>query len=147
MDKLTSQERSKNMAAVKGKNTTPEIRVRRMLHKMGYRFRLHRKDLPGKPDIVLTKYRLCIFVHGCFWHQHPGCKRATIPEFNHEFWLTKFQGTLKRDERAEKELREQGWHVCVIWECETKKEEFLNGIIRSCIPHVKVHPHASMGEA
>lgn len=135
MDKLTPEQRSKNMAAVKGKDTTPEIRVRRMLHKMGYRFRLHRKDLPGKPDIVLPRYRLCIFVHGCFWHQHPGCKRATIPEFNREFWVTKFQGTLERDERAEKELRQQGWHVCVIWECETKKEEFLNRIIRKCIAH------------
>lgn len=133
MDKLNTEQRSKNMAAVKGKNTTPEIRVRKMLHKMGYRFRLHRKDLPGKPDIVLPRYRLCIFVNGCFWHQHPGCKRATIPEFNHEFWVTKFQGTLVRDEQAEKELRQQGWRVCVIWECETKKEEFLNRIIRECI--------------
>ena len=139
MDKLTPEQRSKNMAAVKGKDTTPEIRVRRMLHKMGYRFRLHRKDLPGKPDIVLPRYRLCIFVHGCFWHQHPGCKRATIPDFNHEFWVKKFQETSKRDERAEKELREQGWHVCVIWECETKKEELLNRIIRRCILNVKAN--------
>ena len=117
------------MAAVKGKNTAPEIRVRQMLHKMGFRFRLHRKDLPGKPDLVLPKYRLCIFVHGCFWHQHPGCKRATIPESNQEFWLTKFQGTLKRDKQAEKELRQQGWRVCIIWECETKKEESLDRVI------------------
>ncbi|HEY8036658.1 MAG TPA: very short patch repair endonuclease [Methylobacter sp.] len=129
MDKLTPEQRSKNMAAVKGKDTTPEIRVRRMLHKMGYRFRLHRKDLSGKPDIVLPRYRLCIFVHGCFWHQHPGCKRATIPEFNHEFWITKFQGTLKRDRQAKKELRHQGWRVCIIWECETKKEESLDRVI------------------
>lgn len=119
------------MAAVKGKNTTPEIQVRQMLHRMGYRFRLHRKDLPGKPDIVLPKHHLCIFVHGCFWHQHPGCKRATIPESNREFWVTKFQGTMERDKRAEKELLEQGWRVCVIWECETKKEEILNRIIRN----------------
>jgi DNA mismatch endonuclease, patch repair protein len=81
----------------------------------------------------LPKYHLCIFVHGCFWHQHLGCKRSTIPESNLEFWLTKFQGTLKRDKQVEKELRQQGWCVCVIWECETKKEEFLNKIIRECI--------------
>jgi len=129
VDKLNTEQRSKNMAAVKGKNTAPEIRVRQMLHKMGFRFRLHRKDLPGKPDLVLPKYRLCIFVHGCFWHQHPGCKRATIPESNQEFWLTKFQGTLKRDKQAEKELRQQGWRVCIIWECETKKEESLDRVI------------------
>jgi len=127
VDKLTPLERSKNMAAVKGKNTTPEIRVRRMLHKLGYRFRLHRKDLPGKPDIVLSRHRLCIFVNGCFWHQHPGCKRATIPEFNRKFWVTKFQGTLERDLRAKNELIAQGWCVCIIWECETKNEACLSG--------------------
>lgn len=118
------------MAAVKGKNTSPEIRVRSMLHQMGYRFRLHRNDLPGKPDIVLPKYHLCIFVHGCFWHQHPGCKRATIPESNREFWVKKFQGTLERDKSSEKELRQQGWRVCIIWECEIKSEAFLKTIKR-----------------
>jgi len=133
VDKLNTEQRSKNMAAVKGKNTTPEIRVRKMLHKMGFRFRLHRKYLPGKPDIVMPKHHLCIFVHGCFWHQHPGCKRATVPEFNREFWVTKFQGTLKRDKQAEKVLRQQGWHVCVIWECETKENELLIRTIRRCI--------------
>lgn len=132
MDKLSPEQRSLNMAAVKGKNTTPEIRVRKILHKMGCRFRLHRKDLPGKPDIVLPKHHLCIFVHGCFWHQHPGCKRATIPESNREFWVTKFQETLKRDEWAEKKLLQQGWCVCIIWECETKNEELLNKAIHKC---------------
>ena len=133
MDKLSPEQRSQNMAAVKGKNTTPEIRVRRMLHKMGYRFRLHRKDLPGKPDIVLPRHRRCIFVNGCFWHQHPGCKRATIPEFNREFWVKKFQGTLERDERAENELIAQGWCVCIIWECETKNEVLLSMSIQKCM--------------
>lgn len=121
------------MAAVKGKNTAPEIRVRQMLHKMGYRFRLHRKDLPGNPDIVLPRHRLCIFVHGCFWHQHPGCKRATIPENNQEFWITKFQETSQRDHKAEKELVQQGWNVYVIWECETKDEQLLKNLIQNCI--------------
>ena len=136
MDKLSPEQRSKNMAAVKGKNTTPEIRVRRMLHKMGYRFRLHRKDLPGKPDIVLPRYRLCIFVHGCFWHQHPGCKRATIPDSNREFWVKKFQGTLERDEHAKKELAAQGWHICIIWECETKNEALLSMSIQRCMADI-----------
>lgn len=133
MDKLNTEQRSKNMAAVKGKNTTPEIRVRKMLHKMGYRFRLHRKDLPGKPDIVLPRYRLCIFVNGCFWHQHPGCKRATIPELNREFWVKKFQGTLERDMCAKNELIAQGWRVCIIWECETKNEVSLSMSIQKCM--------------
>jgi DNA mismatch endonuclease, patch repair protein len=80
MDRIPQAQRSKNMAAIRGKDTNPELRVRRLLHSMGYRFRLHRKELPGTPDIVLPKYRLCIFVHGCYWHQHQGCKRATIPD-------------------------------------------------------------------
>lgn len=109
------------MSKVHGKNTSPEIRVRRALHALGYRFRLHRKDLPGKPDIVLSKYRLCIFVHGCFWHQHPGCKRATIPVNNHEFWIQKFADNARRDANAVKELNALGWNVLKVWECQTKK--------------------------
>ncbi len=132
MDKFNPEQRSKNMAAIKGKNTMPEIRVRRMLHKMGFRFRLYRKDLPGCPDIVLPRLHLCIFVHGCFWHQHSGCKRATIPESNREFWIIKFQRTLQRDEAAEKELVLQGWQVGVIWECETKDGKLLSAAIQEC---------------
>jgi DNA mismatch endonuclease (patch repair protein) len=139
VDKLNPEQRSKNMAAVKGKNTTPEIRVRRMLHKMGYQFRLYRKDLPGKPDIVLPRHRLCIFVHGCFWHQHSGCKRATIPESNREFWVQKFQGTLERDERSKAELAARGWRICIIWECETKHEALLSLSIQQCLNPVKNH--------
>ena len=125
------------MAAVKDKNTTPELRVRRILHSMGYRFRLHRKDLPGNPDIVLSKYRLCIFVHGCFWHQHPGCKRATFPETRKEFWKKKFQQNKQRDKLSLKELGKQDWNVCIIWECETKKTEMLSEIIFKCLSHCK----------
>ncbi|MCK5723218.1 MAG: DNA mismatch endonuclease Vsr, partial [Gammaproteobacteria bacterium] len=108
MDKISRKQRAENMAAVSGKNTSPELRVRRILHSMGYRFRLHRKDLPGKPDIVLPKYRLCIFVNGCFWHQHPGCKRATIPETRKEFWEKKFCQNKKRDELSLIELSKLG---------------------------------------
>jgi len=131
-DKLTSQQRSAVMSAVKNKNTTPEIRVRKALHAMGYRFRLHRKDLPGKPDIVLPKYKLCIFVHGCFWHQHTHCSRATIPASNREFWVEKLTGNIARDEKNETELKLLGWNVCVIWECETKNTDKLTNEINRC---------------
>jgi DNA mismatch endonuclease (patch repair protein) len=120
MDKISRQQRSKNMAAVRGKNTTPELIVRHVLHAMDYRFRLHRKDLPGKPDIVLPKYRTCIFVHGCFWHQHLGCKRASQPSSNKDFWLNKLQRNIERDKQNCLALQDQGWKVLVIWECETK---------------------------
>ena len=120
-----SPQRSRNMSAVRGKNTKPEIIVRRLLHSLGYRYRLHRRDLPGRPDIVLPKFRTCIFVHGCFWHQHPNCKRATIPKTNRSFWLKKFHQNQARDAEAEKALCDQGWRVLVVWECEIKNKEAL----------------------
>ena len=131
MDKFTTAERSGFMSKVHGKNTSPELRVRRALHALGYRFRLHRKDLPGKPDIVLTKYKLCIFVHGCFWHQHPGCKRATIPVNNREFWIKKFTDNARRDENAVTELTLLGWNVLRIWECQTKNQVELVNLVCS----------------
>ena len=106
------------MAAVPNRNTKPEISVRKALHRLGYRFRLHRKDLPGNPDIVLPRYRLCIFVHGCFWHCHTGCKRAVIPASNTEFWIEKFHRNKERDESAIRRLHNTGWRVEVIWTCE-----------------------------
>jgi DNA mismatch endonuclease (patch repair protein) len=133
MDKLSPEKRSEVMSAVKGQNTTPEIQVRQALHAAGYRFRLHIKDLPGKPDIVLPKYRTCIFVHGCFWHQHPGCKRATIPETNRKSWKTKFEFNKKRDEYVTKELERLGWNVCVIWECQTKNHDVLLSELHRCL--------------
>lgn len=133
MDKVTPEQRSRNMAAVKNKNTSPEIHVRKALHSMGYRFRLHRKDLPGCPDIVLPKYRLCIFVHGCFWHQHPNCKRATIPETRKESWQAKFQKNIQRDKIVTAELQSLGWKVCTIWECETKKTDSLAKAVYKCL--------------
>ncbi|MBS4095447.1 MAG: DNA mismatch endonuclease Vsr [Sulfuricella sp.] len=113
------------MSAVHGKNTTPEIKVRKVLHALGFRFRLHKKDLPGKPDVVLAKYRTCIFVHGCFWHQHPGCKRASRPTSNVEFWSRKLQGNIERDKNNLSKLRHLGWRAIVIWECETKNMDEL----------------------
>lgn len=125
MDRLSPEKRSEVMGRVKGKNTTPELCVRKLLHRMGYRFRLHRKDLPGKPDIVLPKYRLCIFVNGCFWHQHPGCARASIPASNTGFWNAKLTRTKERDRQNIIELSKLGWRSLVIWECETKNSSQL----------------------
>ncbi len=129
MDRLSPEIRSEVMRQVKGKNTTPELRVRKLLHEMGYRFRLHRKDLPGKPDIVLPKYRLCIFVNGCFWHQHPGCPRATIPASNADFWEPKLMRTRDRDRENIAELSKLGWRTLVIWECETKSISLLRLVL------------------
>jgi len=121
-DVFTPEKRSEVMSLVKSKNTKPELVVRSLLHRMGYRFRLHRKDLPGNPDIVLPKHRTAILVHGCFWHQHPGCKKATLPKQNVEFWTEKLEGNVRRDEEAQRRLRIAGWRVLVIWECEVKRD-------------------------
>lgn len=120
-----SQTRSRNMAAIRGKDTTPELAVRRMLHAMGLRFRLHRKDLPGCPDIVLPRHRTVVFVHGCFWHRHECCRYTTTPKTRQEFWLAKFESTVLRDRRNQAELKQLGWRVLVVWECELLKPEAL----------------------
>lgn len=122
-DMFTPQKRSEIMSRVKGKNTKPELRVRSALHAMGYRFRLHRKDLPGNPDIVLPKYRTAIFVHGCFWHQHPGCRKATIPQNNHDYWARKLERNVERDEAGRRGLKEMGWTTITLWECEIPRRK------------------------
>lgn len=106
------------MARIGPKNTKPEILVRRALHRLGFRFRLHRRDLPGRPDIVLPKYRTAIFVHGCFWHRHPGCRRTTTPKTREDFWRSKFEANILRDRKATEALENAGWNVMVLWECE-----------------------------
>ena len=121
-DIYSKKRRSEIMSLVRSKNTKPEIQIRSELHRLGYRFRIHRKGLPGYPDIVLSKYRSAIFVHGCFWHQHEGCKKATIPKTNHEFWLKKLQENVIRDRKNVAKLKESGWNVVVVWECEIKKD-------------------------
>lgn len=136
MDKLSPAHRSRVMAAVRGKNTTPELKVRKMLHALGFRYRLYRKDLPGQPDIIFPKYRVCIFVHGCFWHQHPGCKRSSRPSSNEEFWTGKLDKNVARDDRNRRALRKLGWRVAVIWECETKDPEHLSKRIAKIFPEV-----------
>jgi len=124
-DVHTPEQRSRNMSAIKGKNTQPELRVRSVLHAMGYRFRLHRKDLPGKPDIVLAKHRLALFVHGCFWHCHDCRWGRVVPATRPEFWAAKRGGNVERDLIKQDALRAQGWKVATIWECETRNEESL----------------------
>ena len=124
-DQFTVKERSWIMSRVHGKDTRPELVVRSLIHRMGYRFRLHRKDLPGKPDIVLPRHRCVVFVHGCFWHRHKGCKRASTPESNVEYWEGKFRRNVERDRKHRKDLRRMGWRVVIVWECELRDQDRL----------------------
>ncbi|WP_422028509.1 very short patch repair endonuclease [Pyruvatibacter mobilis] len=110
------------MSRIKGRNTAPEMRLRSLLHRAGFRFRLHAKELPGRPDIILPKYRTAIFVHGCFWHRHPGCRNATMPSTRAEFWRAKFASNVSRDERNQAALQAAGWTVFTVWECELKRD-------------------------
>ena len=122
-----SEQRSRNMSAIKSKNTKPEITVRKLLHSMGYRFRIHSKNLPGSPDIVLPKYKTVIFVHGCFWHRHENCKYSSTPKTRKEFWENKFNDNKRRDQKIQKEIIDLGWKFFIIWECETRNIKPLEG--------------------
>ena len=124
-DTLSPQERSRLMSRIRGKNTKPELLVRSLLHSMGYRFRLHRRDLPGNPDIVLPRHGVCIFVHGCFWHLHRNCKDARIPKTRTAWWRKKLEGNATRDKHRAAALRHLGWRVITIWECQTEKHYCL----------------------
>lgn len=125
-DIFTREKRSWIMSHVKGKDSSPELLVRKIVHKMGYRFRLHSNKLPGKPDIVLPKHRKVIFVHGCFWHGHEGCSRSKRPSSNIEFWENKITRTIQRDNHVIEELRKMKWEVLIIWQCEISKVECLS---------------------
>ena len=118
------------MSRIGSTDTSTEIRVRRTVHALGLRYRLHRRDLPGTPDLVFPKYNVIIFVHGCFWHRHPGCKRATFPKTRTRFWKNKFDGNVDRDRRIIEDLADLGWRVEIIWECETKDADSLSRCIR-----------------
>jgi len=126
-DKLTPERRSKNMGNIRSKDTTPEMIVRKLTHSLGYRFRLHRKDLPGKPDLVFPSKKKIIFVHGCFWHQHddPNCKISRLPKSRIDYWVPKLQKNVERDKEHQKVLASQGWTVLVIWECEVRDTDKL----------------------
>lgn len=128
-DTVSSETRSRNMAAVKSKGTTPEMRVRRLIHGLGYRYRLHRRDLPGNPDIVFGPRHKVIFVHGCFWHRHRCRKGRSMPTSNVNFWRKKLEGNKRRDANIRRKLRRVGWSVLVIWECETKRDDWLESKI------------------
>jgi DNA mismatch endonuclease (patch repair protein) len=129
-DIVSPEVRSRIMAGIRGRDTLPELRVRSQLHKAGLRFRLHRRDLPGRPDIVLPQWNAVIFVHGCFWHRHSGCPKATMPATNHEFWTRKFQANVQRDARNRIALRKLGWKVYTVWECRTEERQIANIIAR-----------------
>lgn len=134
-DVFSQEKRSWIMSRVQGRNTKPEMLVRSFVFRMGFRFRLHRRDLPGTPDIVLPRHRKVIFVHGCFWHGHKSCQRSKRPTTNESFWNNKLDGNIERDKRYRREIRKMGWKVLIVWECETKRpvkllrklERFLHG--------------------
>jgi len=130
-DRITPEHRSWNMSRIKGKDTKPEIAVRQYLFANGFRFIKNDKRYPGKPDIVLPKYHTIIFVHGCFWHRHEGCKQATTPKSRTDFWLEKFQKNVQNDAKHIQELKNMGWKVIVLWECELEKqfEETMRNVI------------------
>ena len=142
MDKLSAADRSRNMAAIRSKDMKPELAVRKAAHKLGFRFRLHRKDLPGKPDLVFPKYKAVIFVHGCFWHQHPEprCLDAKQPKSNSMYWGPKLARNVERDARNKANLEEEGWRVLAVWECETKKADLLASKIRGFLTTTAAPP-------
>lgn len=122
-DVVSPAKRSQMMSGIRGKNSAPELLVRKALFAMGHRYRLHRRDLPGMPDIVMSGRKIAIFVHGCFWHAHQGCKYAKMPSTRIEFWTTKLNGNVDRDQRAATKLAEMGWRVLIVWECSTRDAE------------------------
>jgi len=125
-DIVSRGKRSQMMSGIRSKNTLPEIAVRQWLHSQHIGYRLHRRDLPGTPDVVIQRLGLAIFVHGCYWHRHPGCKLAYVPKSHQKFWLAKFQANVNRDKRELSELASAGWHVLVIWECQVRSGEYAS---------------------
>lgn len=125
MDRISPDRRSDNMRAIRGRDTKPELLLRRMLHRLGYRYRLHARDLPGSPDIIFRSRRKVIFVHGCFWHSHPGCPKAYRPKTRVEFWTEKLERNRQRDAEVETALHALGWSSLVVWECEAVDSEHL----------------------
>jgi len=145
-DKISKARRSWVMSRVSGKHTKPERLVRSLLHRMGYRFTVNgpkNKTLPGRPDIVLPARKSVIFVHGCFWHRHPGCKIATTPKSNVEYWQAKFERNIQRDRETEHALKQSGWHVIIIWECQLKK---LDSVAAQLISELPRFPQVELPE-
>lgn len=130
-DKFSPAERSAIMAAVRSSNTTPERVVRSTLHRLGYRYRLHDARLPGKPDLSFPSRRIALFVHGCFWHRHPGCKRAAVPSARQDYWLAKFERNVRRDSENRLKLENRGWTVVVLWECQLRSIDWISDVQRA----------------
>lgn len=128
VDTFTKYQRSECMRRVRGKNTKPEMFIRRLIFNMGYRYRLHRRDLPGCPDLVFPRYKKVLFVHGCFWHSHPGCKRARMPASNQDYWRSKLERNSRRDEANQAALLAAGWGVMIVWECEVNNSDLAEKI-------------------
>ena len=137
-DIFDRRKRSEIMSRIRGRDTEPEMIVRRIAHGLGFRFRLHRRDLPGSPDLVFPRHRAVIMVHGCFWHRHPGCKYASNPKTRVRYWEDKFEGNVVRDRRNEAALQDLRWRVMVIWECETGDQEAVAERIRRLLRGVDV---------
>lgn len=133
MDSLTPEKRSWNMSRIKNKNTKPEILVRSLLHRLGYRFRLKSKILPGKPDIILPKYKTAIFIHGCFWHRHEKCPYAYNPKSRINFWEKKFRANVNRDKIVSDQIKTTNWKQVVLWECEIKNKDSLEMTIKGIL--------------
>ena len=133
MDRLSEERRSALMSKVKGKDTGPELLVRKAAHRMGFRFRLHRKDLPGKPDIVFPRFKVAIFVHGCFWHSHRSCPKGRLPKSKLDYWGPKLRENTKRDRRNLSRLRKLGWQAHVIWQCETTDPAHTEELLRDIL--------------
>ena len=130
MDTVSKKKRSEIMSRIRGKNTKPELIVRKYLSSKGYRYKLHDKNLPGRPDLVLKKHQTAVFVNGCFWHQHPGCKKATSPKSNNVYWDAKLAKNVDRDKKNIETIENEGWRCLILWECETKDQEALQEKIK-----------------
>ncbi|MDE0604804.1 MAG: very short patch repair endonuclease [bacterium] len=140
LDPLTARQRSELMSRIRSKDTRPEMLVRRLVHGMGYRYRLHAKELPGRPDLVFRPQRKAILVHGCFWHRHEGCPANRMPKTRREFWSRKLNGNARRDQRNKETLEREGWQVLIIWECETKDLDRIARVVRRFLGPVGGHP-------
>lgn len=135
-DIMTPEQRHRCMAAIKGKNTKPEMIVRQYLHSFGFRYGLHNKKLPGSPDLVLRKYKTVIFIHGCFWHGHKGCKYYRLPKSNESFWSEKISRNQSRDNKSREQLEKKGWNVLTVWECELKNKEKRERTLRKLVESI-----------
>lgn len=145
VDVVSPGDRSRMMAGIRGKNTTPELIVRRLLFALGYRFRLHRRELPGAPDIVMVGRKVAVFVHGCFWHMHQGCRFARMPTTRSDFWRAKLEANVERDQRSVDRLRASGWRVLCVWECSTRNADpaALQAVLRAWIESAE--PYGEVG--